>query len=107
MTTYKPGEVAALLDIKENTLRKWITEQDYGQYLSSRAVGGSGSHRAYTEQDVRILTLIAEMKQVNTSADEIHASLRSLRSAGWAGLPDVPNTAPGGRAGVHDPTRGG
>lgn len=95
MTMYKPGEAAVLLNIKENTMRKWITEQDYGQYLSSRAVGGSGSHRAYTEQDVRILTLIAELKQVNTSADEIHASLRSLRSAGWSGLPDVPNTAPG------------
>lgn len=95
MTGYKPGDVARLLDIKENTLRRWVTEQDFGQYLSSRAQGGSGSHRAYTEQDVRILALIAEMRQTNTSTEEIHASLRSLRSAGWAGLPDIPAAPPG------------
>lgn len=95
MTGYKPGDVARLLDVKENTLRRWVTDQEFGQYLSTRARGGSGSHRAYTEQDVRILTLIAEMRQSNTSTEEIHASLRSLRSAGWAGLPEIPAAPPG------------
>lgn len=89
----KPTEVTERLGIQSATLRLWAGE--FGEYLSPSARGGDGRHRAYSDQDVQILTYIAQMKDQNIPLDEIHASLKSLRGAGWAGLPDIPAAPPG------------
>lgn len=85
----KAHEARKLLDdLPESTLRKYA--QDYAEYLSPFA---GRRHREYTDQDVRILRLIVEMKAKRQTQDDIDVTLRSLEAGDWQQLPELPEAA--------------
>ncbi len=89
----KPQELARRLNIADVTLRKWARE-DYAEFLSPSAQAATKSgRRAFSDQDVRILFWIAQLRDSNTSPEEIRATLRSAQAEDWRNLPQVPPTA--------------
>ena len=92
MLDMKPNHLAALLSISGSTLRLWAGKE-YAEFLSPNAVGINGAHRSFSDQDARILGLVAERKARNASADDITAELRSLRSNDWRDLPPLQGLA--------------
>lgn len=87
----KPATVAAMIGVAESTLRRYAN--DYGEYLSPTGAGGGRKHRDFTEHDVRVLKLIADMKAERTSDEDIDVTLRSLESTGWERLPALDENA--------------
>ena len=90
----KPSDVATLLGIGRSTVTTW-TMGEFKEYFTYGAQGGSGRPRNLTDLDVRILHHIDELKKSSIPADEIHASLRRMRSQDWQGLPDMPDAGTG------------
>jgi DNA-binding transcriptional MerR regulator len=77
------AEVAAYYKRTEQTIRAWARE--FSGYLSPTANPGGGKGRNYTYEDLRVIALIADMKDENATYEDIHASL----AAGQRG--DPPN----------------
>lgn len=88
----KPTELAKLLDVSPVTLRRWAGVE-FSEFLSPTGAGQNGAHRSFSDQDARILGLVAEKKAKNASADDITAELRSLRSDDWRNLPPLQGLA--------------
>jgi DNA-binding transcriptional MerR regulator len=84
----KPQQLAMLLNIAPNTLRRWAGK-DYSEFLSPTAQG-NGSHRSFNQQDARIIAWVVLMKSQNTSAVDIRATLKSAQAENWGGLPELP-----------------
>lgn len=77
-----------LFGISKETVRQWAIE--FAQYLSpSAAPGQKGKHRQYTEDDLTVFALIAEMKERGVIFDEIHLALTN----GQRGTPPGMQTA--------------
>jgi DNA-binding transcriptional MerR regulator len=88
----KPQELAKRLNIADVTLRKWARE-DYAEFLSPSAQSATKSgRRSFSDQDVRVLTWIAQLRDDNTSPDEIRTTLRSAQQNDWRDLPPFPAT---------------
>jgi len=85
----KPQQLAALLNIAPNTLRKWAGT-DYATFLSPGAAGFNGASRTFSDQDARILGWVAELKAKNTPAAEILVMLREAQRDNWRTLPPLP-----------------
>lgn len=68
------------------TIRNWANE--FAPYLSPSATPGSGSTRRFTIDDMKILSLVAQMSSEGASFSDIHTSLAS----GQRG--DPPNVSP-------------
>lgn len=68
----------------QQTIRNWANE--FRMYLSPGAKPGSGTARRFTEDDMRVLALVAEISSQGKPFDEAHAAL----AAGQRGeLPDL------------------
>lgn len=89
----KTGELAALLDVSTSSIKTWA--QEFGDFLSPRAQGGSQLHRFFDDQDARIMGHIADLRKQNVSWDDIRANLSRLEETNWQDLPDLPNAPPG------------
>jgi DNA-binding transcriptional MerR regulator len=88
----KPHEVASILEIGGSTVRAWSNE--FKQYLSPGAQGGDGRYRDFTDNDVRIISYINQMKKASTPLDEVHLILKKMQLDGWRDLPDLPSGPP-------------
>ena len=72
---YTSGEIAKIYGVVTETVRNWTIE--FSNYLSEGAQPGRNKKRTYSLDDMRVLSLVASMKERNLTNDDIHASLRS------------------------------
>lgn len=70
---YTTDHVAKLYSITTETVRNWCKE--YAMYLSANANPGARRQRAFTEEDMKVFSFIAEMRQQGASFEDIRASL--------------------------------
>ena len=72
---YKSGQVAQLYNVTRETLRNW--SETFRDYLNEDAQPGTGKDRIYTPDDLKVISLVAELRADNLSLPEIHAALRN------------------------------
>lgn len=72
-TIYTAEHAAKLYGVAYETIRKWALE--FEQHFSLGVNPGKGRRRTFTADDMRILALIAEMKQRGQIFAEIHQEL--------------------------------
>lgn len=73
--THKVGTVAELFDVSSETIRRWAMEFEI--YLSSNANPDSGQTRLFSESDLTVFALVANVKEIGGTYDDAHARLRS------------------------------
>lgn len=74
----KAGEAAKRLKVHANTIRNWADE--YSAYMSPEALGQSpGGKRRFTEDDLRILATVAELRGQGIGAEKIREALGNGR----------------------------
>lgn len=71
---WKPHHLTTLYGIALETARQWAIE--FGEYLSPTGKPGKHKHRIYTDEDMRVFALVAQMKGQGSTYEEIHASLK-------------------------------
>lgn len=69
--------VAKMFGISTQTVRIWTKE--FEPHLSDEATPPKGEVRNYTKDDMRIFSLIAEMRKNKQNFEEIHMALRDGR----------------------------
>jgi DNA-binding transcriptional MerR regulator len=69
------AEVARLLDVDRDSVRRWATE--FAEHLSLTANPKKGQERQFTEADLRVLAVIAEHFEMENDASDIHYALNS------------------------------
>ena len=89
----RPSEVADRLDVSTASIRSWSA--DFAEFLSSKAAGGEGRHRAYDEQDARVLAVVGILKLEGMTKDDIRATLITMQDEDWIDLPPMPAAPPG------------
>lgn len=81
----RPADIKELFDVSHQTVRRWCDE--FEQYLSSSATPPAGEMRLFTDDDLRVLALVAQVKNNGGIYEDAHARLR----AGERGeIPDEP-----------------
>lgn len=78
--------VATLFNVSTETVRVYATE--FSRYLSPTATPVAGRHRRYTDDDLQVFALVAELKGQGLTYEDCHAAL----SAGQRGDIDMPAT---------------
>lgn len=86
MEKYRTTHVQNLYDVSGQTVRAWAEE--FAQYLSPTANPGASKNRLFTQDDLAVIDLIADLKKQGMTFPEVHASLKS----GQRGV--APNIAP-------------
>lgn len=84
----QPQELATLLDVSSNTIRRWCRE--FHGYLTPAAHPQKGKVRALAPHDVRVLRLVAQARAAGQPHETIRATLDTLRDDGWRELPEIP-----------------
>ncbi len=82
---YSTRHVRLLHDISAETVRNWCEE--FSNYLSPTANPGKGKHRNFTDDDMRVLDLVAQMKNQGLTYEQVHAS---LQNGDRGNLPQLP-----------------
>lgn len=72
---YNTKTVASLLNVSQSTIKNYTAE--FGAYLSPSASPPAGGVRQFTDDDLLVLSLAAQMKKAGASYDEIHLALRN------------------------------
>lgn len=72
-TVYTTGTTATLLRVSRETVRTYAEE--FAQYLSPMAAPGDKRHRQFTEDDLKVLKLVADLKRNGRVYQEIHEAL--------------------------------
>ena len=72
---YSSRHVQTVFGVSSETVRQWANE--FSDHLSVGANPGGGRHRLFSEDDMRVFSLIAQMKGDNFTFADIHASLSS------------------------------
>ncbi len=81
----RPSDIKDLFDISHQTVRRW--SEEFEQYLSTNATPPAGQMRLFTEDDVSVFSLVAQVKNNGGTYEDAHARLR----AGERGdIPDKP-----------------
>lgn len=75
MSTYKNKEIQTLFNVSSDTVRVW--SEEFSAYLSPLATPGTGKHRVFNDDDLKVFALVSEMRGQNLSYEEIHASLQN------------------------------
>jgi len=73
--THKVGNVAELFDVSSETIRRWSLE--FENYLSSNANPDSGQTRLFSDEDLAVFALVAQVKDLGGTYDDAHARLRN------------------------------
>lgn len=81
--TYSSRHIASLFNISRETVRVWSHE--FGKYLSPTAQPEPGRHRNFTDEDLRVFSLVSDMKNRGAIYEDIHAAL----AAGQRGEPPL------------------
>lgn len=68
-------QLSDFLNVSTETVRGWSIE--FARYLSPTATPSAGRHRRFTDNDMRVFTLIAELKNSGLLYEDIHAALTS------------------------------
>lgn len=82
---YSTRHCCTLFRVSPETVRTWAEE--FSAYLSPIANPGTGRHRQFTEDDMRVLSLISEMKRDNLTFSDIHAALAAGQRGKAPALP--------------------
>jgi DNA-binding transcriptional MerR regulator len=73
---YTPSDLIKHFNRSKETIREWSNE--FAEYLSPSArPTRKGGHRLYTDEDFRVLGLVADMKGRGIIFDEIHLALKN------------------------------
>jgi DNA-binding transcriptional MerR regulator len=75
MAKYSTKHLGTLFGVTPETIRLWTAE--FAEYLSPTAHPGPNRARYYTQEDLDVLTLVANLKADGIVFTEIHASLRA------------------------------
>lgn len=86
----KIKDVAQLLGASDQTVRLWANE--FRPFMSPTAAPPSGVAREFNDVDIRLLTLVRDMRRQQRPADEIQAALRQAVHSGE--LPPMPEPPP-------------
>ena len=87
MQEYTSNHVAALYGLNNQTVHNWA--QEFKRHLSPGANPGQRRPRLFTGDDMRVISLIAEMKQSGKQYADIHAALDAgQKGEGIATPPD-------------------
>ncbi len=83
-----PAELAKLIDVSGDTLRRWTKE--YRDFLSPSATPPKGQPRSMTEHDQRVLLMVSTLRTAGQDREAIIETLRREQENDWAGLPPIP-----------------
>jgi DNA-binding transcriptional MerR regulator len=75
MSDYRNSDVQALFGVSSETVRAW--SEEFSEYLSPTATPGTGKHRVFSDEDLRVFAYISSARASGMDTDEIHAGLRS------------------------------
>jgi DNA-binding transcriptional MerR regulator len=84
----QPKELAQLLGVTSNTIRRWCDE--FHRYLSPTASPPKGKPRILAPHDQRVLHYVAGARDSGNPIETIQARLDAMQDNDWADLPDVP-----------------
>jgi DNA-binding transcriptional MerR regulator len=84
----QPNDIARLMGITSNTIRRWTTE--FYKYLTPQASPPKGKPRIYGEHDQRVFHFIKAARDKNKPLETIQAQLETMHADNWRGLPDIP-----------------
>lgn len=70
---YTTSDAEVIFKVSPQTIRNWSKE--FSRYLSATANPEEGRTRIFTEEDMRVLDLVARLKVEGKQYDEIHAAL--------------------------------
>jgi len=73
MTIYTTGTVSSVIRLSRETIRTYAEE--FSRHMSDLANPGQGKHKQFTENDVRTIHTIANMKRAGSTYAEIHEAL--------------------------------
>lgn len=73
MMEYTSRDVTEFFNITHETVRVWSNE--FARHLSPGATPGDGRHRRFTQDDIRVFSLVSELKARRMTFMDIHASL--------------------------------
>jgi chromosome segregation ATPase len=80
--------LARLLGVDRITLGRWTDR--YISYMSPGATPPKGKTRNLNDIDVRVLHLIATLRDTGIDHDDIEQRLKEMQSSGWENLPEIP-----------------
>ena len=86
----KIKETAQALGVSDQTLRLWSNE--FRVFMSSTAAPAPGVTREFNDVDLRLLTVVRDMRRTQAPTDEIHAALKRIVDTG--DLPPLPEPPP-------------
>lgn len=75
---YTTGTTASLLNCSRETVRTYADE--FARHLSAISNPGSARHRQFTEDDLRVLATVTQLKRSGKTYQEIHEALDSGES---------------------------
>jgi DNA-binding transcriptional MerR regulator len=70
---YSSRHACLLFSVAPETVRNW--SEEFSRHLSVTANPGKGRHRNFTEDDMRVLGLISDLKNQGLMYEDIHAAL--------------------------------
>jgi DNA-binding transcriptional MerR regulator len=82
---YSSKHLELIHNVSHETVRRWAEE--FAEFLSVTANPGKGKHRIFTDEDMQVLSLVAEYKDRNSTYEDIHAALRSGQRGDMPTLP--------------------
>lgn len=83
---YQSRHLQSMFDISSETVRNWAKE--FEVYLSPSANPPKGKYRKFTEEDLRVIALIARMKDDGAIFEGIHEALQDGARAEPPAVPD-------------------
>ena len=89
-TLRKIKDVAQLLGASDQTVRLWATE--FRAFMSPTAAPASGVAREFNDVDIRLLTIVRDLRRQQRPVDEIQTALRQAVDTG--DLPPMPEPPP-------------
>lgn len=86
---YTTSRISDLFNVAPQTVKRWASE--FAAYLSADAAPAAGHRRAFGDDDLKVLVLVASLKAKGKTFTEIHAALK----AGQRGdVPEMPASSP-------------
>lgn len=83
---YSTRHICQLFTISPETVRAW--SEEFQEYLSESARPGVGRHRQFDDDDMRVLSLITQMKSENSATfADIHEALKAGKRGRSPSLP--------------------
>lgn len=85
----QPTTLSKLLNVSSHTLRRWTGV--YSRFLSPGASPTKGKTRQLSEHDMRVLLLIATLRDTGYDLEAIDQRLEKEQSSEWRDLPELPS----------------